>query len=41
MAIQVDRRSFIKSAVAAGAAVGIGPAPGAALFAAEESMPLF
>jgi L-ribulose-5-phosphate 3-epimerase len=37
----LDRRSFLKSAAAAGAAVGIGTAPNTVLTAAEEKKPLF
>ncbi|MEX0642032.1 MAG: sugar phosphate isomerase/epimerase family protein [Pirellulales bacterium] len=38
----LDRRGFLKSAVAAGAAVGLNTAPGSALLAAEEvKKPLF
>src|SRR5262249_29216011 len=36
-----DRRTFLKSAAAAGAAVGIGTVPQSMLFAAEEKAPLF
>jgi L-ribulose-5-phosphate 3-epimerase len=36
-----DRRSFLKSAAAAGAAVGMGALPQCALSAAEEKKPLF
>jgi sugar phosphate isomerase/epimerase len=37
----LDRRAFLKSAAVAGAAVGIGTVPHAALLAAEEKQPLF
>src|SRR5262245_30665003 len=36
-----NRRSFLKSAAAAGAAVGLGTAPGSFSFAAEDKKPLF
>ena len=36
-----DRRSFLKTAAATGAALGLGTAPGARLLAAEEGAPLF
>jgi sugar phosphate isomerase/epimerase len=36
-----NRRSFLKSAAAAGAAVGLGTAPGGLTFAAEDKKPLF
>ncbi|HEY7765398.1 MAG TPA: sugar phosphate isomerase/epimerase family protein [Aestuariivirgaceae bacterium] len=41
MAGSYNRRSFLKSAAAAGAAVGLGTAPGGLSFAAEDKQPLF
>jgi sugar phosphate isomerase/epimerase len=41
MAGSFNRRSFLKSAAAAGAAVGLGTAPGGLTFAAEDKQPLF
>jgi L-ribulose-5-phosphate 3-epimerase len=36
-----DRRSLLKTAIAAGAAMGLGASPGKTLFAAQEGEPLF
>jgi sugar phosphate isomerase/epimerase len=41
MAGALDRRTFLKSAAAAGAAVGLNTAPSTPLFAAQENEPLF
>ncbi|HEY3393893.1 MAG TPA: TIM barrel protein, partial [Lacipirellulaceae bacterium] len=41
MAGSFDRRAFLKSAAATGAAIGLGTAPKTSLLAAEEGKPLF